>query len=774
MKIRKAAVIGAGVMGSGIAAQIANAGIPVWLMDIIPKGAGNRNVLAEAALASLHTSRPAAFMHRRNARLVTPGNIEDHLQQIGDCDWIVEAVVEQLAVKRDLYRQLQMCGAAGAIISSNTSSIPLQALTEDMPEAFVRRFLITHFFNPPRYMRLLEIVHGPATNPEAVAAIREFADRLLGKGVVECKDTPGFIANRIGVFWIQVAIREAIDGRLTVEEADAVIGPPIGIPKTGVFGLSDLVGLDIMPHLIASLTRTLPVDDPLRNMADLPPVIGTMIKAGQTGRKANGGFYRLNRHAGEVAKEAIDLVSGEYRPLAKVELESVAAARHGGLTALFAHSDKGGRYAWRVMSRVLCYAAQLAPAIADDVSAIDRAMQLGYGWKLGPFALIDQLGGGPLVARLDREAIPVPPLLRQAGKCPFYRTIGTKGQYLGFDGHYRDRERTEGVLLLADVKRGNEPLARNPSASLWDIGDGVVCLEFHSKMNSLDPDILSMIREAVVLVPLGYRALVLYNEGGNYSVGANLGLLLAAAEEGGWEAIEALIAEGQQTFLAMKYAPFPVVGAPIGMALGGGCETLLHCDALQAHAETYMGLVEAGVGLIPAWGGCKEMLVRWIGSTSRPGGPMPGVTRCFELISMAAVTQSAAEAGDYLMLRSGDGITMNSDRLLADAKHRALAMAVDYVPPVFPEISLPGPSARVALELAIGRFRRAGKATHHDQVVALALAEVLSGGNTDITETLSEQHLLDLERRVFMGLIRHPGTLARLQHMLKTGKPLRN
>lgn len=774
MEINKVAVIGAGVMGAGIAAHMANAGVPVVLLDIVPEGAPRRSIIAETALQKLLKAEPAAFMHKRNARLVTTGNIEDHLELLADCDWIIEAVIERLDIKQSLYRKIDALRKPGSLVSSNTSTIPLDQLVAGMPAGFAEDFLITHFFNPPRYMRLLEIVAGERTHDGAMAALREFCDRRLGKGIVDCKDTPGFIANRIGIYWIQTAVLEAIRMGVSVEVADAVMGKPVGVPKTGVFGLSDLVGLDLMPHLMESMKSTLPAGDPFFEVAELPPLIARMIADGYTGRKGKGGFYRINREGGGKVKEGIDLQSGEYRVSKKPVLESVAAAKQGP-RALLEHPDEGGRYAWRVLSRVLSYAASLVPEINDHLYAVDEAMRLGYAWKYGPFELIDRIGGGWFAQRLRDEGLAVPPILEAAGERPFYRVEGGALQYFTLEGVYQDVPRADGVLLLSDIKRRGKPLAKNASAAVWDIGDGVACLEFTSKMNTMDPQIMGMIRKVVELVPIrGYKALVIHNEGSNFSAGANLGLLLFAANLAMWSEAEAMVKEGQETYMALKYAPFPVVGAPSGLALGGGCEILLHCDALQAHAETYVGLVEVGVGVVPGWGGCKELLTRWTQHKRRPGGPMPPVIKAFETISVATVAKSAAEAGDYLFLREGDGITMNRDRLLADAKARALAMVEGYTPPSPVELRLPGASARVAMEMAVEGFAKLGKVTPHDRVVAGALSEVLSGGDTDVTEPLTEEDLLALELKHFMRLARHPDTLARMEHMLETGKPLRN
>ena len=775
MSIERVAVLGAGVMGSGIAAHVTNAGIPVTLLDIVPEGANERNAVAAGALKRMLEARPSPFMDRATARLVSIGNLEDDLPRLAEADWIIEAVIERLDVKRALYEKIDAVRKPGSIVSSNTSTIPMASLVAEMPDSFKQDFLITHFFNPPRFMRLLELVAGSRTRSEAVAEVREFCDRALGKGVVDCKDTPGFIGNRIGVYWLQCAVLEAMRLGLTVEEADAVAGRPMGVPKTGVFGLMDLVGIDLMPHIVASMDSLLDADDDMREYFDMPELVERMIEQGYTGRKGKGGFYRLNREGGRRVKQAIDLESGEYRDTVSPELASLEAARSGGLRALVDHEDRGGVYAWRVLAKTLGYAASLVPEIADDIVAVDDAMKLGYNWTWGPFELMDRLGAGWLAERMRADAHRVPALLEKAASADgFYRVTDARRTYLTTSGGYAVLERPPGVLLLADIKLAGEPLAGNASASLWDIGDGVVCLEFHSKMNAIDGDIIAMVQKAREIVASDHRALVIYNEGGNFSVGANIGLVLVAANTAAWEDIETMVRRGQEAFMALKHAPFPVVGAPAGMALGGGCEVLLHCDALEAHAETYMGLVEVGVGLIPAWGGCKEMLLRWLANPRRPGGPMPAISKVFELISLASVSSSAAEARRNLFLRTGDGIVMNRDRVLAAAKARALALAKAYRPPEPAAISLPGPSARAALDMVIQEFVNRGQASAYDAVVAGALAMVLSGGDTDITEVLGEEDLLALERRGFVSLVRRAETIDRIGHMLETGKPLRN
>jgi 3-hydroxyacyl-CoA dehydrogenase len=772
-EIKKVCVIGAGVMGSGIAAQMANAGVPVLLLDIVPKNGVNRNAIAEGALARALKTDPAPFMSPVAAKLIETGNIDDDLARVAECDWVVEVVLENLEIKQALYRKLEAVRRPGTAITSNTSTIPLRTLTNGLPAGFTRDFFITHFFNPPRYMRLMELVTGPETDRDLAAAVAAFCDVMLGKSVVTCHDSPGFIANRLGVYWMTNAVTETPEVGLSIEEADAIMGSPFGVPKTGVFGLSDLVGLDLMPHVNASMAGALPKTDAFHAVNREIPVIAKMLETGYTGRKGKGGFYRINKSGGRRTKETIDLATGEYRAERKADLPELRAVGKS-IRALFEAPGKVGAYAWNVMGRTLAYAAGLLPEAADEITAIDEAMRLGYNWKFGPFELIDKAGVDWFIGRLRAENIAVPSILEKATGRTFYRVESGKRQYLGLDGEYHDIVRPDGVLMLEDFKLASKPVLKNASAAVWDIGDGVLCFEFTSKSNSLDDQILALLQKTVALVKSSYKALVIYNEGGNFSVGANVGLALFAANIAAWGQVEAMIATGQEMMQKLKYAPFPVVSAPAGMALGGGCEFLLHSDAVQAHSETYAGLVECGIGLLPGWGGCKEMLVRWATDPNMPRGPMPPVMKTFEMISTAKVGRSAADARDMGILRRNDGITMNRYRLLADAKARALSMVDGYKPPEPRDIVLPGPSGKVALDEAVAGFAKLGVATKHDIVVGGELASVLSGGETDLIDTMKETKILELEREAFLRLLKTPATLARIEHMLETGKPLRN
>jgi 3-hydroxyacyl-CoA dehydrogenase len=771
-EIKKVAVIGAGVMGAGIAAHVANAGIPVILLDILPKDGADRDAIAKGAVDKMLKADPAPFMSKAAAKLVETGNIEDHIGKLAECDLIIEAIIERLDLKQALYDKIEAVRKDGSVVSSNTSTIALAKLVEGRSARFQRDFMITHFFNPPRYMRLLEIVSGPDTAKTAVDTVSQFCDVALGKSVVHCKDRPGFIANRLGVYWLQAAVIEAMDRGITIEEADKIIAKPMGIPKTGVFALLDMVGLDLMPHVQKSLEGALPKEDPIQALMRPNPLVEKMIATGYTGRKGKGGFYRINREAGKV-KEAIDLKTGEYRREIKPE---IAALEEGGkkLGKLLTHDSVHGKYANAVLVPTLSYAAFLVGDAADTIDSIDEAMRLGYNWKFGPFELMDQIGTGAMIKMLDADKQPVPAILRKAEGRTFYRVENGRRQMLGLDGEYHDVVRPDGVVMLEDIKLTSKPILKNGSASLWDIGDGVACFEFTTKMNAIDPETFALLTKSIKHVAKSMKAMVIYNEGSNFSAGANLGLAVFAANIAAWSEIESLVAGGQATYKALKYAPFPTVGAPSGMAIGGGCEVLLHCSAVQAHAETYTGLVEVGVGLIPGWGGCKEMLARYAEFGRLPKGPMPAPTKAFELISTATVAKSAAEAKEHLFLKPTDGITMNRYRLLADAKAKALSLVEGYTPPKPPVYVLPGPSGKAAMSMAVDGFHRLGKATDYDVVVSDALANVLSGGDTDIITQMDEDQVLALEVKNFMAIVKKPGTYARIEHMLSTGKPLRN
>ena len=774
--IEKVAVIGSGVMGAGIAAHCANAGCEVLLLDIV-KDENNRNSVTQSAIQQMLKSNPEMLMHKRNVKLISAGNIEDDLSKLSDVDWVVEVVIENLEIKRSLYENMSNHIGPDTIVSSNTSTLPRSALVEGMSDDMASRFLITHFFNPPRYLPLLEVVTAEEVDDSLVERVCSFADQRLGKRVTMCNDTPGFIGNRLGVYFIQRAFKATLDHGLTVEQADAMLGRPIGVPKTAVFGLMDLVGIDLVPHVTSSMLEHLPSDDPFHYIAGTGgEIIEAMIADGYTGRKGKGGFYRLNKEGGKRVKEARNLSTGEYSAANRRAAFSSAKMGKQGLSRLMDYPDEGAAFVTDVLLDTLSYAAHIAPQVCDDIYSIDGAMKVGYNWKKGPFEMMDSIGVSNMVRRLKEAGREVPDLLAKAAeKGSFYSVEDGEIFQLDFDGVMVQVNRPESTLAVADLKRRGKPLKRNGSASIWDMGDDILLVEYHSKMNAVDPFIIEMLVDAVDMVEFGdWKGIVIGNDGSNFSAGANLGLVLFAVNLASWNEVEGFISAGQDAYQALKYCEVPVVAASTGMCLGGGAEILLHCDAIQAHSESYIGLVEVGVGIVPAWGGCKELLARLNKFNLVPEGPMGAAMKAFEYIGTAKVATSAEQARSMGFLGPDDGITMNRDRLLADAKQRALEMIDGYEPPEPHTYVLPGDSGFTALELAVKDLALSGQATPHDVVVTRELARILTGGDTDITESLTEEEILEMERKAIGWLGRQPDTLARMEHMLNTGKPLRN
>jgi 3-hydroxyacyl-CoA dehydrogenase len=771
--IKSAAVIGAGTMGAGIASHLANAGIPVVLLDIAGGGAGNRNALSEGAVQRLLCASPPAFMHRDRAALIRPGNVDDHLSWLADADWIAEAVVERLDVKHRLYEAVDEVRKPGSIVSSNTSTIPLSLLSERMPDSFKGDFCITHFFNPVRYMRLLELVAGPRTRPEVIDELGGFCDHVLGKGVVVCNDTPGFLGNRVGVFALQVAIVEAVAAGLTVEEVDAIVGRPMGIPKTGVFGLYDLIGLDLMLDVAGSLASALPDGDAFNDVAGGIPLIAELVARGRTGNKGGAGFYRDAGDGGD-ARQAIDLASGEYRAATRPVLEAAAAGERDGLRALVEYPDRYGRYAWRVLARTLSYAASLVPQVCTGILPVDEAMKLGYNWARGPFEMIDAMGVAWFRDRLRDEGLPVAPILEAAGAGPLYRVRRGGIQYLDGDGGHRTLRRAPGVMRLGDITRTGSPLLDNDCASLWDIGDGVACVEFHSKANALKPESMALLRESLSLVERDFRALLIHNDAPHFSVGFNLEFVLECARQQAWQRLDESLQGFQKACLGLRYAPFPVVAAPAGMSVGGGFEILLHADALQSHANTVMGLVETLVGLVPSGGGCKELLHRWTHAARGPEQRLQGALKVFELIGMGKTASSPAEAASYRFFLETDRSTMNRDRLLGEAKARALSLVDGYAPPAHPAFEALGSAGFDAMQAMLDGLDARGITAAHDLVVGARLARLLCGGGAKAGEPLGEDDICALEREAFVSLVGTSATVARIEHMLDHGRPLRN
>ena len=763
-------------MGAGIAAHCANAGCEVLLLDIVKEG-GDRSAIAKAAVQQMAKSNPEMLMHKGNVKLISAGNIEDDLDKLSEADWVIEVIVENLGIKTSLYASMSEHIGPDTIVSSNTSTLPRSELVEGMSSEMTSRFLITHFFNPPRYLPLLEVVTSPEVDDSVTERLCSFADERLGKRVIMCNDTPGFIGNRLGVYFIQRAFKATIDHGFTVEQADAMLGRPLGIPKTAVFGLMDLVGIDLSVHVIESLISHLPEDDPFHDIVGTgEDIIQEMIADGYTGRKGKGGFYRLNKEGGKRVKEARDLTTGEYAPADRKAAFPSARMGKQGLGPLMDYPDEGAAFVSDILLDSLAYAAHLVPDVTDDVHSIDSAMKAGFNWKRGPFEMMDSIGAASMVERLEASGRSVPPFLTTAAdNGGFYSIEDGEIQRLSPDGSMVAVDRPESTLTVADLKRRGKPLKRNGSASIWDMGDEILLVEYHSKMNAMDPMNIEMLVNAVDLAESeGWKGIVIGNDGSNFCAGANLGLVLFAVNLAAWKDVEDFIAAGQDTYQAVKYCEVPVVAASAGMCLGGGAEVLMHCDAIQSHAESYIGLVEVGVGIIPAWGGCKELMGRLRDFGLVPEGPMGPVMKAFEYIGTAQVAKSAEQARSMGFLGPSDGITMNRDRLLADAKARALELSSGYEPPEPRTYNLPGPTGRTALELAVRDLALSGQAPPHDVVVTNELAWILSGGDTDMTETTEEDDILTMEREAIGRLGRHEDSLARMEHMLETGKPLRN
>lgn len=775
--IDKVAVIGSGVMGAGIAAHCANAGCEVLLLDIVQEESQDRSSVARNAIKMMHKANPEMLMHKRNAKRITPGNIEDDLHLLKDYDWVVEVIIENLEIKRNLYSKLSDYIGSNTILSSNTSTIPRSELVSELPEDISSRFLITHFFNPPRYLPLLEVVTSSEVNDDVVSRFCDFADRRLGKRVTMCNDRPGFIGNRLGVYFVQRAIKATLEHGLSVEQADAMLGRPIGLPKTGVFALMDLIGIDLIPKVGQSLQSRLDEEDPFHKITGPgEDIIMSMIEEGYTGRKGKGGFYRLNRDDGKKVKEARDLSSGEYRKANRRAAFPSAKMGKRGLSALMDCDDDGARFVTDVLLDALAYAAFIVPDVSDDIYSIDGAMKVGYNWKKGPFEMMDSIGVPSMVKRLKETGREVPKFLSQAQqKGSFYSIEDGEIMRLSSSGEMVVVERPEETLNVADLKRRGKPLKRNGSASIWDMGDEVLLVEYHTKMNAMDPMNIEMLVNAVDIAESeGFKGIVIGNDASNFCAGANLGLALFAANLGAWKDLEDFITLGQETYQTLKYCDVPVVAASAGLCLGGGAEVLMHCDAVQAHAESYIGLVEVGVGVVPAWGGCKELLGRLVEYGLVTNGPMGAAMKAFETIGTAQVAKSAEQASSLGFLAPSDQITMNRDRLLADAKGKVLELHEDYTPPEPRTYALPGPTGMAALSLALNDLSLSGQATPHDVVVATKLAKILTGGDSDITETLEEDDILSMEKDTFANLLKNLDTLDRVQHMLETGKPLRN
>jgi 3-hydroxyacyl-CoA dehydrogenase len=764
-------------MGAQVAAHLAAQGIEVVLLDIVPSGAGDRSALARRALEGLRRMKPSPLHLPEHAALVRPGNFEDDWGQLKDADWVFEAVVEELEIKRQLFSKVAVAVPPRAVVTTNTSGLGIGAMSSHLPVEFRRRFLGTHFFNPPRYLKLLETIPGPDTDRELLQMFEAFCEMVVGKAVVRCKDTPNFVANRIGSYGFGAVLRAMVDLDLTLEEVDLLTGPAIGRARSATFRTADLAGVDVCVRVAENLHAAVP-NDPERDVFRVPDFMKSMVERRWLGDKTGGGFYR--KEGGEI--RTLDWKTLEYRERRKGRFPSVDAAINVAdlgqrLTQLLAGKDKAGQFLWRVLSGTSLYAASLVPEISDDVVSIDRAMEWGYGWGEGPFRLLDRLGVAQVAERARGEGRRIPPLVESllaSGRKRFYERDGGRTMY-GPAGAVPVPERP-GVVELAEVKERGAVRKKNAGASLLDLGDGCALVEFHSKMNALGADAISLLASAVKDGKANFDALVIGNQGEQFSVGANLMLVLLGVQEEEWDEIDLGIRQFQSANLALKYADLPVVAAPFGLTLGGGCEIALHAARVRASVETYLGLVEVGVGLVPAAGGTKEMALRALDRCAGVDGadPFPFLKRAFETIAFAKVATSGAEAV-RVFLTPADSLSPHPDRLIHDAKQVALGLARTGHRPARPRTDVPvlGRPALAAFKVGIHNALRAGKISEHDALIGTKVATILCGGDRE-PGTASEQHFLDLEREAFLSLLGTKKTQERIQHMLKEGKPLRN
>jgi 3-hydroxyacyl-CoA dehydrogenase len=792
-------------MGARIAAHLANAGIPCYLLDIVPpsltpaeqskgltlENAAVRNRIVLAGFDAARKSRPAAFFTPDTARLVTPGNLEDNIAWCGQVDWIIEAVAENLEIKRSLFTRVEAVRKPGTIVSSNTSGLPIHLIAEGRSEDFQQHWAGTHFFNPPRYMKLVELVAGPKTLPEVLQSLDEICDQRLGKGVVAAKNTPNFIANRIGTFSMLNVIRQMQPLEMTIEEVDACTGPAIGQPKSATFRTADLVGLDILVHVVRNIYDNATTDE-LRDIYKVPPFMEEMLKRGWLGDKTGGGFYKKVKKDGDSEILTLDWQKMEYRPRLKAKFPSIEAGKgientRERLRALLAPAldgkggDKANRLLWSSLSQTCLYAARRVPEIADRVVDLDRAARWGFAWELGPFEVWDAVGAERMAKALERDGQELPPLVRKVLDSPkksFYESEKGTTRYFDLKSQaLQPVPEPPGIIILKSLKDRSGVVQKNAGASLIDLGDGVLCCEFHSKMNSIGGDLVAMIHAGIARLSSDFDAMVIGNQATNFSVGANLMLVLISAQEGEWDDIHMAVRQFQRVNMAIKYAPRPIVAAPQGMALGGGCEVPLHSARIHAAAEAYMGLVETGVGLIPGGGGTKEMLIR--ANEHSAGGEdldlFHALKPVFENIAMAKVSTSGEDARSLGYLRPSDLIAMNRDRQIADAKQTALALIrAGYHPPAPAQIRVLGEEFLTGAKLAIHMMIRGGYATEYDGVVGRKVANILAGGAITAPQLVPEQYVLDLEREAFVSLCGQRKTQERIAHTLKTGKPLRN
>ncbi|KIL42666.1 3-hydroxyacyl-CoA dehydrogenase [Jeotgalibacillus soli] len=790
--IQKAAVIGSGVMGSGIAAHLANIGIPTLLLDIVPKSLTDqeeakgltlenkavRNRLSAQAIQKLFKQKPAPLATKKNSGLIEAGNLEDDLSRLKEVDWIIEVVVENLDVKKKVFEQIEQHRKEGSIVSSNTSGISINAMVEGRSDDFKKHFLGTHFFNPPRYLKLLEIIPTPDTDPSVVDFMKSFGEDTLGKGVVLAKDTPNFIANRIGTYGLLVTTQEMLKRNFSVGEVDSITGPLIGRPKSATFRTLDVVGLDTFIHVARNVYDQVNDGDE-KKVFKVPDFMLKMRDNGWLGSKSGQGFFlKQGKEILELNPETLEYVERKKLRAPSMEMAKQEKGLSDKMKALVYANDRAGELLWSILSPVLLYSAELTGEIADDIVSIDQAMKWGFGWEMGPFEMWDAIGVEKSVERMKAEAKAVPEWVEKMlseGYSSFYKEEDA-GLTFFHQGCYEIVKENEKIINLKRWKKKHGVIKKNTGASLIDLGDGVALLEFHSPNNAIGMDIIQMINFAVAEVEKNYKGLVIGNQGKNFCVGANLAMILMEAQDDNIFEIDMVVKQFQKAMMLLKYSSFPVVAAPFGMTLGGGTEVCLPADHVQASMETYMGLVEVGVGLIPGGGGNKELYLNYLNSL--PQGVdfdlQKVANKVFETIAMAKVSTSASEAKDHNFLTQADGISVNSDHLIYDAKQAVLHLAENYTAPVKRKVQVVGETGYATLLLGAQTMHHSGYISDHDLKIAKKLAYVLAGGKVPFGTEVDEEYLLQLEREAFLSLIAEPKSQMRMQHMLVKGKPLRN
>ncbi|MBI1354199.1 MAG: 3-hydroxyacyl-CoA dehydrogenase [Acidobacteria bacterium] len=783
--MKKAVVLGAGTMGSRIAAHLANAGVDCLLLDLPTPGASTpaeRSAVAAKALKALAKARPPAFFTAKAAEHLRVGNFEDDLERVADAEWVIEAVIEKFDVKRKLLEQVDRFRQPGSLVSSNTSGLPIAKLAEGLSADFQAHWLGTHFFNPPRHMRLLELIPTPATKPEVVDFVTEFCDRRLGKVVVRANDRPNFIANRIFLFAVMQTLHTMTEQGLTIEEVDALTGPLVGRPRMATFRLADFTGIDVCLYVARTLYELVPEDE-RREVYQPPDFLVQMVEKGIVGDKAGRGFNKKDSKAAG-GRLVLDLETLQYRERIEPDFPEISDAKRlptpgERVKAVLASDSRAGRFVWATLSELFLYAASRVPEVCDDIVALDAVMKSGFNWQRGIFELWNDIGVEETARRIEADGKPLPELVQRVLASPsksFYGVQGTAPTYFDLaSGEQRPIPPAPGSLELRRVRLASQPVEHNGSASVWDLGDGVALLELHSKANALDEAFFALFDAAMARTVRDFDALVIGNEGENFSVGANLQMILGLSLQSRWEELDQQLRLVQRLITGVRRMPKPVVAAIFSQTLAGGCEIALRADRVQAAAETYMGLVEVGVGLVPAAGGCAEVTRRYTAGLDAKDDVTAHMLSAFEMIGTAKVSNSAAEAREMRLLRASDGVTMNRDRLLAEAKKAAQGLATaGYEPPEETPILVGGRGVRAALELRLWMMRQAEWAGDYDVHVGKKLANVLAGGDLTEPAFVSEEYLLGLEREAFLSLCGEQKTQARIEHILKTGKPLRN